>query len=209
MQLYYAPDSIALASHIVLSESGLPYSLIKVDHHIHVNEDGSSYFEINPNGYVPSLRLDDGRILHESLAIMQLIADGAPGSGLCPPVGDPARYRVLAWATYVSTEIHQKFMRFTMPDVTPGQFGAIVELLKQRVAYAEEQLERSAFLEGDAPTIADFSLSGYLFFPVEESGIDIAVRYPSMHAWVQRLRQIPGWASPYEMLPGERIAPRW
>jgi glutathione S-transferase len=158
MQLYYAPDSIALASHIVLSESGLPYSLIKVDHHIHVNEDGSSYFEINPNGYVPSLRLDDGRILHESLAIMQLIADGAPGSGLCPPVGDPARYRVLAWATYVSTEIHQKFMRFTMPDVTPGQFGAIVELLKQRVAYAEEQLERSAFLEGDAPTIADFFL---------------------------------------------------
>ena len=158
MQLYYAPDSIALASHIVLSESGLPYSLVKVDHHIHVNEDGSSYFEINPNGYVHSLRLDDGRILHESLAIMQLIADSAPDSGLCPPVGDPARYRVLAWATYVSTEIHQKFMRFTMPDVTPGQFGAIVELLKQRVGYAEEQLERSAFLEGDRPTIADFFL---------------------------------------------------
>jgi glutathione S-transferase len=158
MQLYYAPDSIALASHIVLSESGLPYSLIKVDHHIHVNEDGSSYFDINPNGYVPSLRLDDGRILHESLAIMQLIADSAPASGLCPPVGDPARYRVLAWATYVSTEIHQKFMRFTMADVTPAQFGGIVELLKQRVAYAEEQLERSAFLEGDHPTIADFFL---------------------------------------------------
>ena len=110
MQLYYAPDSIALASHIVLSESGLPYSLVKVDHHVHVNEDGSSYFDINPNGYVPSLRLNDGRILHESLAIMQLIADSAPDSGLCPPLGDPARYRVLAWATYVSTEIHQKFM---------------------------------------------------------------------------------------------------
>ena len=158
MQLYYAPDSIALASHIVLSESGLPYSLVKVDHHVHVNEDGSSYFDINPNGYVPSLRLDDGRILHESLAIMQLIADSAPDSGLCPPLGDPARYRVLAWATYVSTEIHQKFMRFTMPDVTPAQFAAIVDLIKQRVGYAEEQLARSVFLEGDRPTIADFFL---------------------------------------------------
>jgi glutathione S-transferase len=158
MQLYYAPDSIALASHIVLGESGLPYSLVKVDHHVHVNEDGSSYFDVNPNGYVPSLRLDDGKILHESLAIMQLIADSAPDSGLCPPVGDPARYRVLAWATYVSTEIHQKFMRFTQPDLTPAQFAAIVELLKQRVAYAEQQLERSAFLEGDHPTMADFFL---------------------------------------------------
>jgi glutathione S-transferase len=158
MQLYYAPDSIALASHIVLSESGLPYSLVKVDHHIHVNEDGSSYFDINPNGYVPSLRLDDGKILTESLAILQLIADRAPDSGLCPPVGTAERYRVLSWATYVSTEIHQKFMRFTMPDLSPAQFAATVELLKQRVAYAEEQLERSAFLEGDRPTIADFFL---------------------------------------------------
>ena len=158
MQLYYAPDSIALASHIVLSESGLPYSLVKVDHHIHVNEDGSSYFDINPNGYVPALRLDDGKILTESLAILQLIADSAPASGLCPPLGDPARYRVLSWATYVSTEIHQKFMRFTMPDLTPDQFAAIVELLKQRVGHAEAQLARSPCLEGDRPTIADFFL---------------------------------------------------
>jgi glutathione S-transferase len=165
MQLYYAPDSIALASHIALSESSLPYSLVKVDHHVHVNEDGSSYFEINPNGYVPSLRLDDGKILHESIAIMQLIADSAPESGLCPPVGTPERYRVLSWAGYVATEIHQKFMRFTQPDVTPAQSAAIVDLLKQRVAHAEEQLERSAFLEGDRPTIADFFLfvaSGWL-----------------------------------------------
>jgi glutathione S-transferase len=158
MQLYYAPDSIALASHIVLSESGLPYSLVKVDHHIHVNEDGSSYFDINPNGYVPSLRLDDGAILTESMAILQLIADRVPDSGLCPPVGTPERYRVLSWTSYVATEIHQKFMRFTQPDLTPVHFAAIVELLKQRVSYAEEQLERSAFLEGDRPTIADFFL---------------------------------------------------
>jgi glutathione S-transferase len=158
MQLYYTPDSIALASHIVLSESGLDYSLVKVDHHIHVNEDGSSYFDINPNGYVPSLRLDDGKILHESLAILQLIADSAPDSRLCPPVGDPARYRVLAWATFVSTEIHQKFMRFAQPDLTPAQFEAIGELLKQRVSHAEAQLAQSPFLEGDRPTIADFFL---------------------------------------------------
>jgi glutathione S-transferase len=158
MQLYYAPDSIALVSHIVLSESALPYSLVKVDHHIHVNEDGSSYFDINPNGYVPSLRLDDGSIMTESVAILELIADSAPGSGLLPPAGTPERYRVLSWATYVSTEIHQKFMRFTVPDLTPAQFGSIADLIKQRVAYAEEQLERSAFLEGDDPTIADYFL---------------------------------------------------
>ena len=67
----------------------------------------------------------------------------------------------------------------------------------------------SPVLVGDAPTIADFSLGGYLFYPVEESGIDIAATHPHLHAWVERLRAIPGWADPYDILPGTRIAPRW
>ena len=158
MQLYYAPDSIATASHIVLAESGLDYALVKVDHHIHVNEDGSSYLEISPNGYVPALRLETGEILTETLAILPLIADRAPGSGLCPPIGTAARYRVLAWASYVATEIHQKFMRFTIDDLSRAQYAATIGLLKQRVHFAEAQIAKSGFFEGDRPTIADFFL---------------------------------------------------
>ena len=62
---------------------------------------------------------------------------------------------------------------------------------------------------GDAPTIADFSLSGYLFYPVNESGVDVTKSHPHIATWVQRLRGIDGWADPYDVLPGERIAPRW
>jgi glutathione S-transferase len=62
---------------------------------------------------------------------------------------------------------------------------------------------------GDAPTIADFSLCGYLFFPVEESGYEIHERFPHLAAWLGRLRAITGWKEPYAMLPGERILPKW
>jgi glutathione S-transferase len=158
MQLYYAPDSIALASHIALAESGLDYSLVKVDHHIHVTEDGQSYFEINPNGYVPALKLPNGEIMTESVAILLYIADQAPERGLCPPAGDPARYRVLSWASFVATEIHQKFMRFTQPGLTPEQTTAILDLLTQRVVYADRRLDRGPWLDGDRPTIADIFL---------------------------------------------------
>ena len=61
---------------------------------------------------------------------------------------------------------------------------------------------------GDRPTIADFSLSGYLFYPAEETGHDLPQRVPRIAAWVERLKQIPGWASPYDVLPGERLPPR-
>jgi glutathione S-transferase len=158
MKLYYAPDSIALASHIALAESGLDYGLVRVDHHAHLNEDGSSYLAVNPNGYVPALELGDGEILTETLSILQYIADLAPDSGLCPPIGSSARYRVLAWASFVATELHQKFMRFTQPNLTAAQRLAIIDLLKQRTAHAEAQLSRSQFLAGDRLTIADIFL---------------------------------------------------
>ena len=72
-----------------------------------------------------------------------------------------------------------------------------------------QHLVNRAFKVGDQPTMADFSLCGYMLYPLEESGYDVAASYPHIHAWLQRLRQLPGWASPYDMLPGERILPKW
>ena len=72
-----------------------------------------------------------------------------------------------------------------------------------------QHLVNRAFMVGDQPTMADFSLCGYMFYPLEESGYDVAASYLHIHAWPQRLRQPPGWASPYDMLPGERIRPKW
>ena len=70
-------------------------------------------------------------------------------------------------------------------------------------------LAAQPYIVGDAPTIADMSLCGYLFFPPEESGYDVAAQYPRIGAWLARVRAIPGWGDPYEVLPGERIRPKW
>lgn len=41
-----------------------------------------------------------------------------------------------------------------------------------------QHLVNRAFMVGDQPTMADFSLCGYMFYPLEESGYDVAVSYP-------------------------------
>ncbi|HSU20442.1 MAG TPA: glutathione binding-like protein, partial [Variovorax sp.] len=64
------------------------------------------------------------------------------------------------------------------------------------------------WIVGGAPTIADFSLAGYLFYPQEESGMDIPALFPNIGAWMQRLRGLPGFREPYALMPGERIMPR-
>ena len=50
-----------------------------------------------------------------------------------------------------------------------------------------------------------FALSGYLVFPTEETGYDLAASHPAIAAWLQRLAGLPGWRGPYELLPGQRL----
>ena len=47
-----------------------------------------------------------------------------------------------------------------------------------------QHLVNRAFMVGDQPTMADFSLCGYMFYPLEESGYDVAASYPHIHAWL-------------------------
>ena len=90
---------------------------------------------------------------------------------------------------------------------------AVMSWLRGRLDNAfsivDKHLEARPFMVGRSPTIADFSLCGYLFYPVGESGYEIEARYSHINAWLSRVQALPGWAHPYDVLPGERIAPKW
>ena len=72
--------------------------------------------------------------------------------------------------------------------------------------HTDAGLEGHAFLLGDAPTIADVSLAGYLYYPVEEFGFDIGKDHPAIAAWRERIKALPGWVHPYELMPGHPMA---
>lgn len=61
---------------------------------------------------------------------------------------------------------------------------------------------------GEVPVLDDCP-KRLMQHPVEESGYDFPKLYPAPGAWVERLRALPGWGDPCEVLPGERIAPKW
>src|ERR1700686_4825452 len=65
MKLYYSPGACSLSPHIVATEAGIPVELEKVNLAEHKTETGEDYMKINPKGYVPALRLDDGGVLTE------------------------------------------------------------------------------------------------------------------------------------------------
>ena len=81
----------------------------------------------------------------------------------------------------------------------------MLAFLRSRVessfSIADKHLGDRAFMLGEAPTIVDFSLAGYVYYPAAETGFDIAAEYPAIDAWRRRVAALPGWKPPYEMMP--------
>jgi len=83
MKLCYAPGSCATVSHLALEEAGAQYELRRID--LGKGEQRTeAYLKINPNGRVPALILDDGRILIENIGIVTYLAGLHPAAQLIP-----------------------------------------------------------------------------------------------------------------------------
>ena len=166
---------------------------------------------VNAMGEAPVLE-DGARRLTQSGAILTYLADkhGALGGR-----SDDERYEVLRWLFFDNHKFTSFFAtyRFMKAFGAAAPDPAVMAFLRTRIDAAfgivNKHLAASPYVVGDAPTIADISMSGYLFYPAEESGIDVAQLYPEIGAWLQRVRALPGWSDPYEVLPGERVLPKW
>ncbi len=101
-----------------------------------------------------------------------------------------------------------RFMKAFLPNAPdPNVLAFLKGRFDSALGIVEKHLGKSRFVVGDKPTIADFSLAGYMFYPPEESGYDWAKSNPNLQAWIERLRALPGWKDPYDLMPGDRIKP--
>jgi glutathione S-transferase len=148
-----------MAVHITLREAGLPFDLEKVDLATHKTADGGDYMGVNPKGYVPALRLDDGQVLTEVAAILQYVADRKPGAGLAPGSGTLEHYRLLEWLNFIAAEVHKQLGVFFNPRLPAEWKDNQLQLLARRFDYLAERLGARPFLMGERFTVAD----AYLF----------------------------------------------
>jgi len=159
MKLYYKAGACSLSPHIILRETGLDFSIIRVDLATKKTEQGDDFLQVNPKGQIPTLLLDDGTILTEGVAIVQYLADQKPDRQLMPEVGSIARYHALEWLNYIATELHKGFSPLFNPK-TPDEFKVVSrEALDKKFAYVDSQLAGKTFLLGNHFSVAD----AYLF----------------------------------------------
>lgn len=189
MKLYYSPGACSLSPHIVLREGGFLFDLVKVDLQTKKTEQGADFREINPNGYVPVLILDDGSKLTEGTAIVQYLADRVADRRLAPACGTTERYRLIEWLSYISTELHKGFAPL-FNQKTPEDWRVVVkDLLSGRLTHVEKHLATRAYLMGEDFTVAD----AYLFTVLSWGkwvGVDIG-RWPTLQIYADRIASRP------------------
>ena len=193
MKLYdYLSSGNGYKVRLVLHRLGLPFERVEVD--ILKGESRTpAFLALNPNGRIPVLVLDDGRILAESNAIMAYLADG---STLLPD-DRWQRAQIFQWLFFeqYSHEPNIATVRFWLThDGLTDERRAMLDG-KRRQGYAalqvmEERLAQAPFLVADRFTIADIGLYAYTHV-AEEGGFDLT-GFPAVRAWMSRVAAEPG-----------------
>ena len=159
---------------------------------------------INEMGEAPVL-VDGKKRLSQSGVILTYLARK---SGKFLPQGEDQELESLRWIIFDNQKVNGFLgpFRFLKNFAKPAGDPAVMAFLQARaqgnLAIVNKRLEGRKFLVSDKPTIADISMTGYLYYPAEEFGFDIAKDYPAIGAWLERMKTLPGWKHPYDLMPG-------
>jgi glutathione S-transferase len=189
MKLYYFSGACSLAAHISLREAGLKFELVKVDRLNKKTADGLDFNEVNPKGYVPTLKLDNGEVLTENVAVLQYIADRNPGAKLAPAAGTMERYHLMEWLSFINSEVHKNFSPLFRQDAPQDTKQYVRKMLGLRIGYIERTLGDKSYLTGEQFTVAD----AYLFTVLSwGTRVDVDIgQWPQIKRHVERVSKRP------------------
>ena len=182
---------------LMLELCGLAWTPISVDFFNGQTRSPEFRNEVNELGEVPVL-VDGLLKLTQSGVILDYLAENTGKFGGSTP---EERREILRWilfdnhkfTSYIAT-LRYMVSLMNMPE------GPVTEFLRGRINNAmkilDRHLESRQFLLGDKPTIADISMAGYLFYD-GELPFEIS---PHVMAWRERIRALPGWKHPYELM---------
>ncbi len=193
IDFYYAPDTCALATHVVLLEVGAPYRPVRIDFDTE-EQRSTEYLKINPKGRVPALVTEDG-VLTETPAMLTYLAQSHPEAALLPQ--DPfACAQVHSFNSYICSTLHVAHAHRMRghrwaddPDAHLAMQRKVPEAVGACYRFIEDHIFAGPYVMGSDYTVADpylFTLAQWM----EGDGVDPS-DFPQIAALRERMTRRP------------------
>ena len=201
----YSPSGNCHKLRMMLGHIGREHRWIETDS-AHGATRTPEYLAKNPNGRVPMVELNDGRILTESNAVLFWLAEGTRYFA-----GDAwQRAQTLSWMFFeqYSHEPYIAVARFICgwtPLDSPrrADLPQLREKGRQGLGVMERHLSANPWFSGAEYGIADIALFAYTHCAAD-AGFDLSV-WPSVQDWLARVRAQPGFV-PMPPYAAENVA---
>jgi glutathione S-transferase len=184
---------------LYLTLAGLPFSFRTVNLKIGV-QNTPEYLAINRWGVVPSLRHRGLTILQSNVILDYLARTTEHFEGRT----ERERWQAREWLSWEADHItavarvrHSARFR-KMHDEVIAEFRPRAEAA---LSLVDKTVKERPFLVGDRCTIADIGCWGRMVF-MAEGGFEIG-RWPHLEAWAARIKAMPGFAQPYDLIPSK------
>jgi glutathione S-transferase len=210
VQLAFTPIGTSREARVItiygMTDSGNCYKprllmakLARPFRHVETNSmDGSTrspdFLTKNPNGKVPLMELEDGRMLAESNAMLLYLAEQTRFI----PTQRYERAVVYQWLFFEQYShepyiaVRRALTKFPerAKDATPERLASTLAGGNKALGVMENQLKRTPFLAGDAISVADIALYAYTH-DAGLYGFDLGA-YPAVSAWLERVKADEG-----------------
>jgi glutathione S-transferase len=155
---------------------------------------------LNVMGEAPVL-VHGSKMLTQSGVILDYLAEVSRKFG---PKSDDERREIMRWMLFDNHKLSSSVgaLRYMISIAKTGE-TPVTDWLRGRsngaLKVLDAHLTQHAYIIGKRPTIADFSLCGYLYYG-DELPFDLN-QYAHVQNWLDRLRDIKGWKHPYDLMP--------
>jgi glutathione S-transferase len=196
LTFYFAPQSTASITTLVLEELGTPCERVKLD--IQKGETKKPEFlKLNPNGLVPTL-VHDGIAIWESGAITIYLGEMFGEKAKLWPAPGPKRGEAMKWVVWTNVSLGEpvyRWARNTMwapEDERNAKAAATASKdIASRLRVLDEALAGKQFLVGDY-TLADAHVNSFVDW-LRHMKIDMT-DFPHLNAWGKRCSERPAYA---------------
>jgi len=193
IRLYdYLPSGNGYKVRLLLTQLGVSFERIELN--IVKGETRTKEFLRKfPNGRIPAVELDDGKLLFESNAIILYFAEGTTFI----PADRFQRAQVFQWLFFeqYSHEPYIASVRYlvTYPEVPDARRTILETMMRPRgydaLGVMEGHLKSREWFVGERYSVADIALYAYTRV-AGEGGFDLA-GYPAIRAWLDRVQSQP------------------